>query len=1077
RDNCPLFIFASTGEDTAFTRSDWTRGIEWWRFNLPWSDGLFSEGDGKRVLHTVLARNLLRPGETVHMKHFARELMRFGAGAPDIAKLPRVVSIVNEATNEQSTRLLTWSSRGNAVTELRLPPNAKRGLYTIRIGDVVTGRFTVADFRLPVYKAEVALPRANLASGDPAVVDVRLSFLAGGAASGDTITARSRIDTRTWEGFDAYPEHSFVLLPEPEILKAAAIDVPQSREPAGEELMLTLDATGSARVTLPTPDVAAPASLIADIEYRDPNGEVYTAQARGTVWPAERLVGIRVADWAMSRERLEWELVTTDVEGRPVGDVAFTVRGVHRSWDHYRRRNIGGFYSYASNETVQDLGVLCEGRSDRAGRARCSASVAVSGEVALIAAVSDARGRIARASTSVWAANGEDWMFRFAASDRIDLLPEKKRYEPGERARFQVRMPFREATALVTVEREGHVLWSTVTRLSGKAAVVEVPIREEWAPNAYVSALLVRGRVGEPAPTATVDLGRPAFKLGIANIDIHWKRFQLNVTVTTEKKEYRTRDRVPVKIRVERANNRRPADGSEVAVFAIDEALLELQPNPSWKLLEAMMKRRDYGVTTATAQMQVIGKRHYGRKALPPGGSGGGGVGARELFDTLVFWKADVVTDARGEASVEVPLNDSLTRFRIVAVAERADPAGDRFGTGETSVRTTRDLQLFAGIPATVRHGDVYRATVSLRNATTRPIVAEVDARRDDQPLPRREVSLAPGQTALVTWETTAPVSGRETVWFWQAREKGAPAADRGGDSLRVRQTLATPVPPRPVAAAEAEIKQGRAKLSLAGEAGTGAAAAPGAEIAVTVARTYGADTSGIRRYFENYPFACLEQRMVKAMGTKREDLWQRIVDELPDYLSPSGLAHFYPGASGEGHAVLTAFLLAGAHEAGWTLPEALRERMLYGLEGHVSGRVKTTRDWLPGDAIALVSEKLIALEALSRYDRVNRQLLDSVGMLPIDPRGAARPVPGVPGRIPLARLTAASVADWVDVLGRVKDVPNAAALRAQAIAELRQAVRVQGGLASVTRNDERWYFMRSSDYTLARMLRLSLEL
>jgi len=33
--------------------------------------------------------------------------------------------------------------------------------------------------------------------------------------------------------------------------------------------------------------------------------------------------------------------------------------------------------------------------------------------------------------------------------DRIDLLPEKKRYEPGETAIFQVRMPFREATALV----------------------------------------------------------------------------------------------------------------------------------------------------------------------------------------------------------------------------------------------------------------------------------------------------------------------------------------------------------------------------------------------------------------------------------------------------------------------------------------------------------------------------------------------------------------------------------------------------------------------------------------------------
>ncbi len=60
--------------------------------------------------------------------------------------------------------------------------------------------------------------------------------------------------------------------------------------------------------------------------------------------------------------------------------------------------------------------------------------------------------------------------------DRIDLLPEKKRYEPGETAIFQVRMPFREATALVTVEREG-VMEAWVQKISGKKPVVEVPIK------------------------------------------------------------------------------------------------------------------------------------------------------------------------------------------------------------------------------------------------------------------------------------------------------------------------------------------------------------------------------------------------------------------------------------------------------------------------------------------------------------------------------------------------------------------------------------------------------------------------
>ena len=59
-----------------------------------------------------------------------------------------------------------------------------------------------------------------------------------------------------------------------------------------------------------------------------------------------------------------------------------------------------------------------------------------------------------------------EWWFEVGDHDRIDLLPEKKRYEPGETAIFQVRMPFRSAMALITVEREG-VMETWVKRISG----------------------------------------------------------------------------------------------------------------------------------------------------------------------------------------------------------------------------------------------------------------------------------------------------------------------------------------------------------------------------------------------------------------------------------------------------------------------------------------------------------------------------------------------------------------------------------------------------------------------------------
>ena len=298
-------------------------------------------------------------------------------------------------------------------------------------------------------------------------------------------------------------------------------------------------------------------------------------------------------------------------------------------------------------------------------------------------------------------------------------------------------MPFRSATALVSVEREG-VIRSFVTTLSGSEPIVEVPIDDADSPNVFVSVLAVRGRVGSFAswlsdmarrfnlpdfiprdggrPTALIDLSKPSYRLGTAEIRVGWKPHRLDVRVTADRASYAVRQQAHVKIHVTRADGKRLPAGAEVAVAAVDEALLDLASNPSWNLLDAMMGRRGLEVWTATAQMEVIGRRTFGRKAVPHGG-GGGREHARELFDTLLAWQGRVTLDANGDAEATIPLNDSLTSFRIVAVA---NAGGDLFGTGSTNIATTQDLLLLSGLPPVVREGDQYLATFTVRNTTAK---------------------------------------------------------------------------------------------------------------------------------------------------------------------------------------------------------------------------------------------------------------------------------------------------------------------------------------------------------------------
>src|SRR4030095_1980312 len=149
----------------------------------------------------------------------------------------------------------------------------------------------------------------------------------------------------------------------------------------------------------------------------------------------------------------------------------------------------------------------------------------ISGEVVARAETFDADRNVAGATTSFWVAGKDDWWFGGTKADRMDVLPKRKEYAAGEAARFQVRMPFRQATALVTVEREG-VLSSFVTKLKGQMPVIEVPIADAYAAHVFASVLAVRGRVGllsggksqGDAVTALVDLNKPAYRLGVAKI-------------------------------------------------------------------------------------------------------------------------------------------------------------------------------------------------------------------------------------------------------------------------------------------------------------------------------------------------------------------------------------------------------------------------------------------------------------------------------------------------------------------------------------------------------------------------------
>ena len=72
-------------------------------------------------------------------------------------------------------------------------------------------------------------------------------------------------------------------------------------------------------------------------------------------------------------------------------------------------------------------------------------------------------------------------------------MPERETYKPGDTATLMIKSPWEQATALLTVEREG-IRSNSQFMLTSTQQTVIVPIAAKDIPNVFVSVLLVKGR-------------------------------------------------------------------------------------------------------------------------------------------------------------------------------------------------------------------------------------------------------------------------------------------------------------------------------------------------------------------------------------------------------------------------------------------------------------------------------------------------------------------------------------------------------------------------------------------------------
>ena len=235
-----------------------------------------------------------------------------------------------------------------------------------------------------------------------------------------------------------------------------------------------------------------PYSYTLEGDVEDVSRQHIANRASVTVHPAPWYVGIRRPSYFVEQKAgLKTEIVTVAPNGSVAAGVPVTVTLTQVQWTSVRRAEGNGFYTWDTERKEVPAGswTITTG----ADPVPLDIPIPNGGYFLLKATATEESGRFAVTRTSFYALGEGYTAWARYDHNRIDLVPERKTYKPGETARIMIQSPWEQATALVTTEREGIRSHRQFTLTSTQQSIA-IPITEADIPNVFVSVLLVKGR-------------------------------------------------------------------------------------------------------------------------------------------------------------------------------------------------------------------------------------------------------------------------------------------------------------------------------------------------------------------------------------------------------------------------------------------------------------------------------------------------------------------------------------------------------------------------------------------------------
>lgn len=827
-------LIARRGADSAFAPVD--ERLDGWRLDVP------TDFSGRLRHYGVLFtdRGIYRPGDAVMIKGIVRRETERGNALPGEKAV--TLSLRSPSGEELSRQDVMLTSFGTLSGKLQVPGGSELGTYYATLSGLGSERFLEQTFEVSEYRpvqlqVSAGAERPTYVRGDEAALEVRADYLFGAAAAGlSTNLSVSR--EPTWfqvPGADDYSTTARVFY-----------DELSETSPPGELRRETrnLDAQGRVAWTekLDLPAQRGTELLRIDAEVTDISRQSVGRSGSALVHPASFYVGLKLegSGFVEAKTPVAPRVVALAPDGRRLAGKRVSVQLLERRYT-YAREGSGDDYRGVSKVVDREL-ARCE-LTTGAADVSCPLTVPAAGYYLLVARSKDERGNAAEAAASVYAAGEGEPTWQDSDRRSLSLVLDRKSYTVGQRARVMIKSPYKEAEALITVERSG-VYRSFRRVLRGTAPSFDIPVTADLLPNAFVGVHLLPRRTGKAAP-----LEPGSYRIGYANLLVDGEARRLAVRVAPNRADYRPGDTVDVKLAVKDAKGAAAAN-TEVTLYAADEGVLSLIDYRTPDPLQVFSGARPLQVATLESRdaegkilLEALGGRDKGRD-----GGGGGEDGARRDFRQTAYFNPRIITDARGEAHVSFRLPESLSTYRLMAVAVGSD---DRYGFTQERVTTSKPLMARPALPRFVRAGDSFEASVLVTKkrlgAGKVRVVAKLSGVVAKGSL-EREVEVPENGSVEVRFPAEAPHPGQAQARF---------EVTAGGEHDAVTQTLPILLPMTPEATAVyGETSDARSEKlgdlsSVRGDAG-------GLSVSLSSTALVGLDQTALDLI--EYPYACTEQ-------------------------------------------------------------------------------------------------------------------------------------------------------------------------------------------------------------------------